>query len=119
MTRHGDRRKHSRLNVPLAVELVELESDPPYYEEATCANVSTGGIYFVTSNRGTLQVGRRLAVKISLPGSGDAAHPDGRLHWQAEVMRLAGLPSDSAGSDRVGVGMRFVNGFRLNFPIAR
>lgn len=119
MTAHGDRRKHVRLNVPLAVTMTELESDHSYYEETACCNVSTGGLFLVTSNHHGLDLGRRLAVAITLPAHDDALKPSGRIYWQGEVVRLErkGLRVDGAGP--MGVALRFLNGFRLSFSVTR
>ena len=119
MARHGDRRKHARLDVPLTVALTELEAGPAYYDEATCANVSTGGLYLVTSNLDSLHVGRRLAIHIRLSTDGEATDTDGTVHWQGEIVRLDRRPRGADGLQRAGVALRFVNGFRLNFPVIR
>ncbi len=111
-----ERRKHRRLQMHLPLEFRRAtESAAGQYHTMT-RDVSTGGIYFETAVD-DLRKGELLDIEMTIP-PGEGHFPyQGRVSSAARVVRTEkplGLAGRAANL-RVGVGVAFLESFKLSF----
>ncbi len=101
--------RQRRVNVKMNVRIstIDAETDPwtgkPYFRTSneTCANVSRGGAFVLTSE--PIGAGRRLLLELDIPG-GPTVQAIGRVAWSKLSLAPAGKPDDA------GIGVEFVGG---------
>ena len=113
---YASQRRHQRVDTTINVRIstIEPERDPwtgrPFFRASheTCANVSRGGAFVMTSE--PLRPGRRLLLEMHLPG-GEPVEAIGRVAWSK---RLVGeSPADAAS----GIGIEFLGGSAEQFAV--
>ena len=103
----GHRRGQPRVDVNLKVRIstIDSETDPGtgkrYFRtsQETCANVSSGGAFVLTSD--PVAPGRRVLVEMEIP-DGPRVQAVGRVAWSKIAMGPSGTLAES------GIGVEFV-----------
>lgn len=109
-----NRRRFERIatDIPVSISTIEPERDPwsgrPFFRatQETCANVSRGGAYVMTTE--PLNPGRRVLVEVHLPGS-RRLEAVGRIAWTKRIMTPHG------GTEESGIGIEFIGGASEQF----
>ena len=104
----ANRRRHPRLEIraPIRMSTIDPESDPvtgrSFFRTITetCANLSRGGAYVLTSD--PLAPGRRVLLEIDVPGGDRPIEAIGRIAWT----QMPESPRSSEG----GQGIQFLGG---------
>lgn len=107
-----ERRRWPRLELKLNVEFVVREDDSEASGQGVTENVSAGGMYFVTPDWQTLDVGDEVALRLS----GLSGYNEGALfrslHGEARILRLD-TPGAEPESEPGGVAVEFEEGPRV------
>lgn len=114
-----EKRAHRRLAVRLP--LVYRRADSPWANGSTMStvNVSTGGVYFETTDE-DMQPGDALALEFNVPEGDDRFPPHSTITTIGRVVRTEVLDGGDDGGDgvpfrRLGIGAQFEGGLKLVF----
>ena len=112
-----EKRVHRRLAIRLPLEYRRRDSGRGSASRTMTINVSTGGVYFETTDEG-IQVGDALEFELGIP-PGDSRFPlPGKIANQGQVVRLVPV-SDQQGEPegpsypRFGVAAQFQEEFKI------
>lgn len=113
-----EKRAHRRVAVRLP--LVYRRADSPRANGSTMStvNVSTGGVYFETTDE-DIQPGDALALEFSVPEGDDRFPLHSRIRTIGRVVRTEVLDGDDDADGvpfrRLGIGAQFQEGLKLVF----
>ena len=86
--------------------------------QSTTKNVSTGGVYFETTDE-SLEMGDNLAFELGIPEGDNRFPKNGTISTIGEIVRLAPISNESENQSptitRYGVAAQFQRGFKLEF----
>ncbi|MCH9021594.1 MAG: PilZ domain-containing protein [Planctomycetes bacterium] len=111
-----EKRQHRRLAIRLSLGYHKMNSETDTAYHSTTKNVSTGGVYFETTDEG-LNPGDILEFEMGVPPGDDRFPRNMTISTTGEIMRrvlLEGEISDNGKSySRFGVAAQFQQGFDL------
>jgi len=118
----SDRRRHRRLDIPLAIECSLCGVEPVHRLRGTTSNISTGGLYFETETvleAVTITPQSLLNLELTVP-PGEGYYPyEGHVKGVIEVTRCEELARGRSGVSqqgrRIGVAGRFRKPLQLAF----
>lgn len=116
MNQLQEKRRHRRLEVRLSLGYRKLNSDTDAAYHSTTKNVSTGGVYFETTDE-DLNPGDMLEFELGVPPSDNRFPKNMTITTTGEIRRrilLEGKIRDNGNSySRYGVAAQFQQGFDL------
>ncbi len=117
-TKFKEKRAHRRLDIRLPLEYRRQESPRANMFRTNTVNVSTGGVFFITTVD-DFKPGDKLAFDLGVP-PGDGRFPqEGKFSTTGQVVRTSiidNTPNAKGVSiPRYGVAARFQQGFKLTF----
>src|SRR5438477_2052921 len=89
-----ERRSSHRYNLPLSVTVRPLPQDSASEFRVTTRDVSTGGLYFTSTER--LNIGNKLDLAVTLPSEATAGSSI-TIDAQAHVLRVDDAPGGALG----------------------
>ena len=111
-----EKRQHRRLAVRLALGYRKVNSDPDTAYHSMTKNVSTGGVYFETTDE-NLNPGDMLKFELGVPPGDDRFPKNMKITTTGEIRRrvvLDGSINDNGITySRFGVAAKFQQGFEL------
>ena len=117
-TKYKEKRAHRRLDIRLPLEYRRQDMHRTQFFRTMTINVSTGGIYFETSDE-DICPGDKLIFEVGVP-PGDKQFPqEGKISTVGEVLRAKSIKNKINGKgvqlSRYGVAAKFEQGFKLIF----
>ena len=103
----NERRQWPRLELKLNVEFVARNGKPKLTGSGTTANVSAGGVYFVTPDWEDLSPGQDIRVHLSGLSGYDLGPLFRSLRGKATIVRVEPPEEEEATYARAGVAARF------------
>ena len=86
--------------------------------KSTTKNVSTGGVYFETTDE-SLEMGETLAFELGIPEGDNRFPKNGTISTMGEIIRLTPITEKSEEHShtltKYGVAAQFQHGFKLEF----
>ena len=112
-----EKRVHRRLDVKLPVDYCHLDTDRGGDAgRSTTVNVSTGGVYFETTNK-NIKAGDILALELGVTSDDNRFPPDSKIATTGKVLRTAVLENrpdrDKPSYTSYGIAAKFSKGFKL------
>ncbi len=102
-----DRRQWPRLQLKLNVEFVAEGEQRQVSGAGTTANVSAGGLYFVTSEWQALEPGQSVRLRMSGLSGYDFGPLFRSLRGKATIVRLEPAERETPSPNKAGVAVRF------------
>ena len=117
MERIRERRTHRRLDIQMLIEYKALGVGRRNVERSVTMNVSTGGVYFETTND-DIKVGDLLAMELGVTSDDNRFPKNSKISTIGKVVRSAVLETEaddqaSPAYSRYGIAARFSKGFKL------
>lgn len=114
----NEKRVHRRLDMQLPLEYRYAELGAGKILQSTTSNISTGGIYFETTDE-ALQPGDVLAFKVGIPTDDTRFPKHGTISTEGRVVRSRPVDENGNGQNeditRFGIAAEFQKGFKLLF----
>ena len=113
----SEKRAHRRLAVRLPLAYRRTGSPRTTGSIMSTVNVSTGGVYFETSDE-QMQAGESLALEFTVPAADERFPLESRIKTVGRVVRTEVLDADANGDEvptftRVGIAVQFEEGLKL------
>ena len=113
-----EKRSYRRLDMRLPLEYHNPKSKECPFLRSMTKNVSTGGLFFVTTDE-SLKTGDTLAFELGIPEGDNRFPKNGTISTTGKVIRLTTVTeksdNGSAPLKRFGVAACFQEGFKLEF----
>lgn len=112
-----EKRAHRRLEISLPLAYRRTDSPRASSSHTYTINVSTGGLYFETTDE-ELRMGDKLVLELNVPEGDERFPPHSRIKTTGRVVRSGVAEPDKSGEiglGRVGIGAQFEQGLKLVF----
>jgi len=113
-----DKRSYRRLDMRLPLEYRKPSNPEALFSQSVTANVSTGGVYFETTDE-SLATGDTLAFKLSIPAGDNRFPKNGTISTTGKIIRRVEIEGDldeiSESHKKIGIAASFHKGFKLEF----
>ncbi len=116
---HTEKRTHRRLDVKLALEYRNPDTSEHKSATSTTKNVSTGGLYFETTDDNINQ-GDVLTFELGIPQKDNRFPQNGTMSTTGEIVRKIEIQASEPNDEgvkftRFGIAAQFQKNFKLEF----